>query len=222
MRCFPTTRGSSGCPPISSSSTWNRTASGSRMKRRDGDERHRAGRLRRARHQRPARLLPAPPPGHGRHPVRFPRRGAFRHRQRRRRPPRAAPRQLPGAERGADARTHRRRGARRDEGRRQDVPATIIETLAPHKVFPGNRPSNTILYRRLDLETLGKLIALYEHKVFVQGVIWGINSFDQWGVELGKVLAKELLPMVEGKAPAVGRDGSTLGLLDAIRLFRTL
>ena len=72
--------------------------------------------------------------------------------------------------------------------------------LAPHKVFPGNRPSNTILYRQLDPETLGMLIALYEHKVFVQGAIWGINSFDQWGVELGKTLANEILPIVEGKA----------------------
>ena len=94
--------------------------------------------------------------------------------------------------------------------------ATSI-ALAPHKVFPGNRPSNTILYRRLDPATLGKLIALYEHKVFVQGVIWGINSFDQWGVELGKTLATELLPMVEGKEPATGRDSSTIGLLDTIR-----
>jgi glucose-6-phosphate isomerase len=97
-----------------------------------------------------------------------------------------------------------------------------VEALAPHKVFPGNRPSNTLLYRRLDPETLGRIIALYEHKIFVQGVIWGINSFDQWGVELGKTLAKELLPMVEGKAPATGRDASTLGLVDAIRLLRTM
>jgi glucose-6-phosphate isomerase len=97
-----------------------------------------------------------------------------------------------------------------------------VEALAPHKVFPGNRPSNTILYRRLDPETLGKIIALYEHKIFVQGVIWGINSFDQWGVELGKTLAKELLPLVEGKAQATGRDASTLGLIDAIRLLRTM
>jgi glucose-6-phosphate isomerase len=95
-----------------------------------------------------------------------------------------------------------------------------IEFLAPHKVFPGNRPSNTILYRRLDPTTLGMLIALYEHKVFVQGVIWGINSFDQWGVELGKTLASELLPIVEGKAPATGRDSSTAGLIEAIGYFR--
>jgi glucose-6-phosphate isomerase len=110
----------------------------------------------------------------------------------------------------------------RAEMKAQKMKPRDIEDLAPHKVFPGNRPSNTLLYRRLDPETLGKIIALYEHKIFVQGVIWGINSFDQWGVELGKTLAKELLPMVEGKAPAIDRDASTLGLIDAIRLLRTM
>jgi glucose-6-phosphate isomerase len=108
----------------------------------------------------------------------------------------------------------------RAELKAEKVPAAAIETLAPHKVFPGNRPSNTLLFRQLDPETLGMIIALYEHKIFVQGAIWGINSFDQWGVELGKVLAKELLPMVEGKAPAAGRDSSTTGLIDAIRMLR--
>jgi glucose-6-phosphate isomerase len=88
-----------------------------------------------------------------------------------------------------------------------------IDALTPHKVFPGNRPTNMLMYRRLDPFTLGRLLALYEHKVFVQGVIFDVNSFDQWGVELGKQLANELLPMVEGKVPASGRDGSTLGLL---------
>ncbi len=96
------------------------------------------------------------------------------------------------------------------------LPAAEIARLAPHKVFPGNRPSNTLVYRRLDPATLGSLIALYEHKVFVQGAVWGINSYDQWGVELGKELASTLLPMVEG-APAKGRDGSTTGLLKTIR-----
>jgi glucose-6-phosphate isomerase len=95
-----------------------------------------------------------------------------------------------------------------------------IEMLAPHKVFPGNRPSNTILYRRLNPETLGMIIALYEHKIFVQGVIWGINSFDQWGVELGKSLANALLPAVEGKGPLDGHDSSTAGLIEAIGYFR--
>ncbi|MEN0088653.1 MAG: glucose-6-phosphate isomerase [Pseudomonadota bacterium] len=85
--------------------------------------------------------------------------------------------------------------------------------LAPHKQFPGNRPSTTIVYDRLDPKTLGKLIALYEHKVFVMGVVWNINSFDQWGVELGKELAGSLLPMVSGDAPVSGRDSSTEGLV---------
>ena len=84
--------------------------------------------------------------------------------------------------------------------------------LAPHKVFSGNRPSLTIAYKKLDPFTLGRLIALYEHRVFVEGVIWGINSFDQWGVELGKELATGLQPAVEGKK-VEGLDGSTTGLL---------
>jgi len=98
--------------------------------------------------------------------------------------------------------------------------AAAVEALVPHKVFPGNRPSNTLVYRKLDPRTLGRLIALYEHKVFVQGRIWGINSFDQWGVELGKQLAGELLPMLKGAAPAEGRDGSTAGLLREIARLR--
>ena len=69
-----------------------------------------------------------------------------------------------------------------------------IERLWPHKVFEGNRPTNSILFRKLTPRTLGSLIAMYEHKIFVQGVIWNIFSFDQWGVELGKQLAKQILP----------------------------
>lgn len=90
-----------------------------------------------------------------------------------------------------------------------------IKALAPHKAFPGNRPSNTIVYARLDPETLGKIIALYEHKVFVEGTVWNINSYDQWGVELGKQLAKALLPAVEGSAGSENHDASTRGLLAA-------
>lgn len=90
---------------------------------------------------------------------------------------------------------------------------TEAKALAPHKVFSGNRPSNTLLYRKLDPATLGMLIALYEHKVFVQGTIWNINSYDQWGVELGKQLAKALLPKVEGDTNGEGHDSSTQGLL---------
>ncbi len=90
--------------------------------------------------------------------------------------------------------------------------AAEIAAIAPHRVFPGNRPSLTILYRRLDPATLGKLIALYEHRVFVEAQLFGINAFDQWGVELGKELATNLLPVVEGKADAAG-DASTAGLV---------
>ncbi len=92
--------------------------------------------------------------------------------------------------------------------------------LAPHKVFIGDRPSTTLIYDLLDPATLGKIIALYEHRVFVEGAIWGINSFDQWGVELGKELASALQPLVEGKSSAEGKDGSTAGLLEAIAALR--
>ena len=89
--------------------------------------------------------------------------------------------------------------------------------LAPHRVFSGNRPSITILYRKLDPFALGRLIALYEHRVFVEGALFDINSFDQWGVELGKELATELLPVVEGKKDMSGLDPSTAGLVAWIR-----
>lgn len=96
-----------------------------------------------------------------------------------------------------------------------------IAALAPHKAFPGNRPTNTILYRTLDPRTLGRLIAIYEHKVFVQGTIWGVNSYDQWGVELGKELANRLLPVLKDEAePAASQDGSTKGLVAAIKALR--
>jgi glucose-6-phosphate isomerase len=98
----------------------------------------------------------------------------------------------------------------------QGLSPTEIKRLAPHKVFPGNRPTNTLYYKKLDPATLGSLIALYEHKVFVQGVVWGVNSYDQWGVELGKELASSLQPMVEGKAETTGRDASTAGLIAAL------
>jgi len=88
-----------------------------------------------------------------------------------------------------------------------------IDRLAPHRSFPGDRPSTMILYRQLDPASLGRLIALFEHKVFVQGAVWNVNSFDQWGVELGKVLAQRLLPAVKGEAGAQAPDGSTAGLL---------
>ena len=77
-----------------------------------------------------------------------------------------------------------------------------VDRIAPHRVFSGNRPSLTILYEKLDPHTLGRLIALYEHRVFVEAQLFGINAFDQWGVELGKELATGLLPVVEGKEDA--------------------
>jgi glucose-6-phosphate isomerase len=90
----------------------------------------------------------------------------------------------------------------------------------PHRVFEGNRPSNTILADRLTPETLGKLIALYEHNVFTQGAIWNIDSFDQWGVELGKVLAQRIVPELEAnEEPKLNHDSSTNSL---IRRYRTL
>ncbi len=95
----------------------------------------------------------------------------------------------------------------------QGLSREAIKALTPHKMFPGNRPSNTLIYPKLTPEVLGGLVALYEHKVFVQGTIWNVNSYDQWGVELGKQLAKALLPKVEGKATSEGHDSSTRGLL---------
>ncbi len=103
--------------------------------------------------------------------------------------------------------------------RAKGASAAEIAAIAPHRVFAGNRPSLTILYRRLDPATLGKLIALYEHRVFVEAQLYGINAFDQWGVELGKELATNLLPVVEGKADAAG-DASTAGLVRHIHAQR--
>jgi glucose-6-phosphate isomerase len=91
--------------------------------------------------------------------------------------------------------------------------AAEIEGLAAHRVFEGNRPTLTIAYRKLTPYVLGQIIALYEHRVFVEAAIWDINPFDQWGVELGKELATGLLPVVEGRAQAAGVDGSTAGLI---------
>jgi len=90
------------------------------------------------------------------------------------------------------------------------------DKIAPHRVFTGNRPSLTFVYEQLDPFALGRLIALYEHRVFVEGALFNINSFDQWGVELGKELATGLLPVVEGKESAEGHDSSTAGLVAAL------
>ncbi len=95
-----------------------------------------------------------------------------------------------------------------------------IHALLNHKIFPGNRPSSTLLFNKLTPRTLGRLIALYEHKVFVQGVIWQVNSFDQWGVELGKQLAGTILPELAGDGAVGSHDGSTNGLINHYKAYR--
>ncbi|HTY43428.1 MAG TPA: glucose-6-phosphate isomerase, partial [Thermoanaerobaculia bacterium] len=96
------------------------------------------------------------------------------------------------------------------------------DALVPHRVFEGNRPTNVILAQRLTPETLGALVALYEHSVFTQGAIWAIDSFDQWGVELGKVLAQRIIPELEGPAePKLAHDGSTNALIRRYRQAKT-
>ena len=96
------------------------------------------------------------------------------------------------------------------------------EALVPHRVFEGNRPTTTILAERLTPEALGRLVALYEHSVFTQGTVWGINSFDQWGVELGKALAQRIVPELEsGEHAALGHDSSTNTLIERYRQRRS-
>lgn len=92
-----------------------------------------------------------------------------------------------------------------------------LESLVPAQTFPGNRPTNSFLYPKLTPEILGSLIALYEHKIFTQGVIWNINSFDQWGVELGKQLAKKILPELSSTGPVTSHDSSTNGLINTFK-----
>ncbi len=92
-----------------------------------------------------------------------------------------------------------------------------IETLLPHRVFQGNRPSNTMLFKKLTPKVLGSLIAMYEHKIFVQGVVWNIFSFDQWGVELGKELARRIVPELSGEEQVTCHDASTNGLINIVK-----
>jgi glucose-6-phosphate isomerase len=96
-----------------------------------------------------------------------------------------------------------------------------LAALLPHKIFPGNRPTSSLLYQKLDPRTLGKLIALYEHKIFVQGIIWNVNSYDQWGVELGKKLASAILPELRAAGNVSSHDASTNALINAIKAGRT-
>jgi glucose-6-phosphate isomerase len=95
-----------------------------------------------------------------------------------------------------------------------------LEALVPHKVFPGNRPTNSILVKRVDPHTLGMLVALYEHKIHVQATVWAINAYDQWGVELGKQLAKAILPELEDDGITPAHDSSTNGLIGLYRDMR--
>lgn len=101
----------------------------------------------------------------------------------------------------------------RAELEKQGLSGDALEKLLPYKVFEGNRPSTSLFYKRLTPKVLGSLLALYEHRVFTQGAVWHINSFDQWGVELGKQLANAILPELTGERPAAGHDSSTLGLM---------
>ena len=116
------------------------------------------------------------------------------------------------------------RGKTADEARSELVAAGMsgeaLEQLVPHKVFQGNKPTNSILIQKLTPRSLGSLVALYEHKIFVQGVIWNINSFDQWGVELGKQLAKAILPELAGDAEVTSHDASTNGLINDFKARR--
>jgi len=107
-----------------------------------------------------------------------------------------------------------------EEQVREELGSGASDTLVKSKVFPGNRPSNSIIFPLLTPATLGALIALYEHKIFVQGVVWGINSFDQMGVELGKVLAKAILSQLETPEDVKGHDSSTTGLIHYYQKFR--
>ena len=110
------------------------------------------------------------------------------------------------------------KGKNREEARKElemsGLSGERLESLLPHKEFPGNRPSNSIMFQKLTPGTLGSLIAMYEHKIFVQGIIWNINSFDQWGVELGKQLAKAIYPELKSESETSGHDSSTNGLIN--------
>ncbi len=108
----------------------------------------------------------------------------------------------------------------RAELQAQGITGEQLEILVPAKTFPGNRPTNSFLYRKLTPHTLGALIALYEHKIFTQGVIWNVNSYDQWGVELGKQLAKKIFPELTSAAEIHTHDSSTNGLINAIKMLR--
>ncbi len=108
----------------------------------------------------------------------------------------------------------------RAELKSQHLNEEDLEKILPHKVFKGNKPTNAIVFKQLTPRALGRLIAMYEHKIFVQGVVWNIYSFDQWGVELGKQLAKKILPELETDGVVASHDASTNGLINAIKEMR--
>jgi glucose-6-phosphate isomerase len=116
------------------------------------------------------------------------------------------------------------RGRTAEETRRtlaeRGASAEETERLLAHMIFEGNRPTNSLLFRELSPQTLGSLIALYEHKIFVQGIVWNLNSFDQWGVELGKELAATILPELGDDRPVSGHDASTNGLINHFKTLR--
>ena len=109
----------------------------------------------------------------------------------------------------------------RTEMTAKGVNPDVIEELAPHRTFAGNRPSTSLVYADHTPFSLGRLIALYEHKVFVQGVIWDVNSFDQWGVELGKVLARDIEPMLGAGQDLSGLRASSRGLINRINALKS-
>ncbi len=96
-----------------------------------------------------------------------------------------------------------------------------LNQIAPFKVFEGNKPTNSILFKKLTPRTLGSLVAMYEHKIFVQGILWNIYSFDQWGVELGKQLAKEILPELADNSLVTSHDSSTNMLINTYKKLRS-
>ena len=108
----------------------------------------------------------------------------------------------------------------RTEIEKQGYEGEDIESFIPQKTFEGNRPTSSILFKKLTPKTLGQIIAMYEHKIFIQGIIWNINSFDQWGVEYGKQIAKQVLPKLSEKAPTDNFDSSTNGLINYIKKYQ--
>lgn len=108
----------------------------------------------------------------------------------------------------------------RAELEKQGLSGEALEQLLPHKTFEGNRPTTSILFDKLTPNTLGKLIALYEHKIFVQGIIWDINSYDQWGVEYGKQIAQQILPQLTNDEVVGNYDSSTNGLINYTKALK--